>query len=133
MDALYLFVIAAVIASFGISMVLRFNMEKLVLEPENFAQIQTRFFIYVAVIEALPIILIVFGFMSLMESTVNVFIPITIVAVSVLVNFILNIIKKNALVSGAPELQEKLMTFFLIGNVLMTAIPLVAIVATFVR
>ncbi|KPB04000.1 hypothetical protein [Bacillus sp. CHD6a] len=133
MDALFLFVIAAMIASFGISIVLRFSMEKLVLEPESFAQIQSRFFIYVVVIEALPIILIVFGFMSLMESAVNIFIPITIVAVSVLVNFILNIIKKNELVSSAPDLQEKLMTFFLIGNVLMTAIPLVAIVASFVR
>ncbi|WP_404470142.1 hypothetical protein [Sutcliffiella horikoshii] len=133
MDALYLFVIAAVIASFGISIVLRSSMEKLVLEPATFTQIQSRFFIYVAVIEALPIILIVFGFMTLMDSTVNLFIPITIVAVSVLVNFILNLIKKNELVGGAPELQEKLMTFFLIGNVLMTAIPLVAIVATFVR
>lgn len=133
MDALYLFVIAAVIASFGISIVLRSSMEKLVLEPQTFAQIQSRFFIYVAVIEALPLVLIVFGFMTLMDSTVNLFIPIAIVAVSVLVNFILNIMKKNELVSSAPDLKEKLMTFFLIGNVLMAAIPIVAIVATFVR
>jgi len=133
MDALYLFVIAAVIASFGISIVLRSSMEKLILEPQTFAQIQSRFFIYVAVIEALPLVLIVFGFMTLMDSTVNLFIPIAIVAVSVLVNFILNIMKKNELVSSAPDLKEKLMTFFLIGNVLMAAIPIVAIVATFVR
>lgn len=133
MDALYLFVIAAVIASFGISFVLRSSMEKLVLEPQSLAQIQSRFFIYVAVIEALPLILIVFGFMTLTDSTVNLFIPITIVAVSVFVNFIMNLMKKNELDSGAPELKEKLMTFFLIGNVLMTAIPVVAIVATLIR
>ncbi|WP_404449538.1 hypothetical protein LG307_07690 [Sutcliffiella horikoshii] len=133
MDALYLFVIAAVIASFGISIILRASMEKLVLDPQTFAEIQSKFFIYVAVIEALPLILIVFGFMTLTDSTVNLFIPITIVAVSVLVNFIMNLMKKNELDSGAPELKEKLMTFFLIGNVLMTAIPVVAIVATLIR
>ncbi|MCG1020259.1 hypothetical protein [Sutcliffiella horikoshii] len=133
MDALYFFVLAAVIASFGISIALRSSMEKLVLEPGTLPQIQSRFFIYVAIIEALPIILIVLGFINLMDSSVSVIIPLVIVGASVLINFIMNLMKKNALESQAPDLKEKLMTFFLMGNVLMTAIPIVAVVATFVR
>ena len=108
-------------------------MEKLVLEPGTLPLIQSRFFIYVAIIEALPIILIVLGFINLMDSSVSVIIPLVIVGASVLINFIMNLMKKNALESQAPDLKEKLMTFFLMGNVLMTAIPIVAVVATFVR
>ncbi|KMJ58275.1 hypothetical protein AB685_10215 [Bacillus sp. LL01] len=133
MDALYLFLLAAVIASFGISIVLRSSMEKLVLEPGSFPQIQSKFFIYVAIIEVIPIIMIVFGFISLMDSTVSVMIPLVIVGASVLVNFIMNLMKKSTLETQAPDLKEKLMIFFLMGNVLMTAIPIVAVVATFVR
>ncbi len=133
MDALYFFVLAAVIASFGISIALRSSMEKLVLEPETLPQIQSKFFISVAIIEVLPIILIVLGFIGLMDSTASAFIPLVIVGATVLINFIINLMKKSALESQAPDLKEKLMTFFLMGNVLMTALPIVAVVATFIR
>lgn len=133
MDALYFFIAAAVIASFGISITLRSSMEKLVLQPESLQKIQSKFFINVAIIEVIPIIMIVFGFITLMDSTINVIIPIVIVCASMLINFAMNVMKMSALESQAPDLKEKLMTFFLMGNVLMTAIPIVAIVATFIR
>jgi F0F1-type ATP synthase membrane subunit c/vacuolar-type H+-ATPase subunit K len=133
MDAMYLFILAAVIASFGISFVLRSSMEKLVIEPEALGKIQTKFFMSVAIIEALPILLIVFGFMTLADSTVNAIIPVFLVGITVLINFILNLIKKNELLSHSAKVQSALNALFLMGNVLMAVLPAVAIMAAFIR
>ncbi|AST91448.1 MULTISPECIES: hypothetical protein [Sutcliffiella] len=133
MDAIYLFVIAAVIASFGITIVVRSTMDKVMETPEKLASLQSRLFIFVALIEVVPLILIVIGFMYLMDSTVNAILPLGVVILSVLVNFISLFVKKNELISHESHVQNSLNTLFMIGTVLMAAIPLVAVVAIMVR
>jgi F0F1-type ATP synthase membrane subunit c/vacuolar-type H+-ATPase subunit K len=133
LDAIYLFVIAAVVACFGIALLLRSSMEQLAMHPENISQIQTRLFMFVAFIEALPIVLIVFGFMTLAHSDADLIIPLVIVLASVVINAILNLIKRNELAGNYPEVKSTINSLFLVGNALMAAIPVVAIVAMFVR
>lgn len=133
MDAIYLFVIAAVIASFGITIVVRSTMDKVMETPEKLASLQSRLFIFVALIEVVPLILIVIGFLYLMDSTVNAILPLGVVILSVVVNFISLFVKKNELISHESHVQNALNTLFMIGTVLMAAIPLVAIVAIMVR
>ena len=133
MDAIYLFVIAAVVACFGIAILLRSSMEQLATHPENISQIQTRLFMFVAIIEGFLIVLIIFGFMTLAESSANLTFPFVIVLVSVIVNAILNVLKRNELIANYPEVKDMINSLFLVGNALMAAIPLVAIVAMFVR
>ncbi|MGD6833623.1 hypothetical protein ACQCT5_15740 [Sutcliffiella halmapala] len=133
MDAIYLFVIAAVVACFGIAILLRSSMEQLAKHPENISQIQTRLFMFVAFIEALPIVLIVFGFMTLADSSADLIIPLVIVVVSVVINAVINLLKRNELVANYPEVKSTINSLFLVGNALMAAIPVVAIVAMFVR
>ncbi|MED4014992.1 hypothetical protein ACWE42_13530 [Sutcliffiella cohnii] len=133
MDAIYLFVIAAVIASFGITIVVRSTMDKVMETPEKLASLQSRLFIFVALIEVVPLILIVIGFIYLMDSTVNAVLPLGVVILSVLVNFISLFVKKNELISHESHVQSSLNTLFMIGTVLMAAIPLVAVVAIMVR
>ncbi|WP_223700557.1 hypothetical protein [Sutcliffiella deserti] len=133
MDAIYIFTIAAVIACFGIAFILRSSLEKISLEPGNLGQIQSKLFMLVAFIEAFPIVFIVFGFMLLADSTADTTIPLIIVVISVLVNGILNFMKRNELVTAQPELRNILNSLFRVGTALMLAIPIVAIVAMFVR
>ena len=88
MDALYYFVLAAVIATFGIGWAVRTAIRELVNEPERKENIQTKLFIKVAVVETIPIILIIFGFINLSDSTSDVILPLIIVAVVTILNII---------------------------------------------
>ena len=133
MDAIFYFVLAAVIASIGITIAVRSAMDKVVGDPKRLHEIQTKLFIQVFIIEIIPILLIIVGFMYLQESTASAILPLGVVLLSLLVNFILLFSKKNELISYEPKVQTTLNTLFFIGLALMAALPIVAIVAITIR
>ncbi|MDX5475595.1 MAG: hypothetical protein LPK00_08650 [Bacillaceae bacterium] len=133
MDAIFFFVLGAVIASLGITIVVRSAMEKVVANRDKLHEIQTRLFTQVFIIEIIPILLIIVGFMYLQDSTANAILPLGVVLLSLIVNFILLFSKKNELISYEPKIQTTLNTLFFIGLALMAALPIVAIVAIIIR
>ena len=133
MDAIFYFVLGAVIASLGITIVVRSAMEKVVANRDKLHEIQTRLFTQVFIIEIIPILLIIVGFMYLQDSTANAILPLGVVLLSLIVNFILLFSKKNELISYEPKIQTTLNTLFFIGLALMAALPIVAIVAIIIR
>ena len=133
MDAIFYFVLAAVIASLGITLVVRSAMEQVVGNRDKLHEIQTRLFTQVFIIEIIPILLIIVGFMYLQDSTANATLPLGVVLLSLIVNFILLFSKKNELISYEPKIQTTLNTLFFIGLALMAALPIVAIVAIIIR
>src|SRR5690606_23971273 len=65
MSSAYYFAFASLLAVISILLVFKVNVEKLKENPKEVGQIQTKFFIGVAIAEAIPIILVVFGLMDL--------------------------------------------------------------------
>ncbi|GAB2532551.1 hypothetical protein [Gracilibacillus alcaliphilus] len=59
---LYLYALAAVIAGIGIMAVYRQTLDALIDKPDQIMQIQTRFFTRIAMVEFIPLVLLVAGF-----------------------------------------------------------------------
>ena len=134
MDALYFFVLAAIIATFGISWAVRNAIRELSLDFERREKIQTSMFMHVAIVETIPIILLVFGFMNLHTSTADILLPLIIVFAVTLFNMLLIYRASSDITNDlhTPEdIKVALKPLSLIGFVLVTSIPIVAIIASF--
>ena len=141
MNSVWLFVLAAVIAVFGILAVFRNYMAKVqgIIETNQevnmgtFGKEQSQFFIKVAMIEVIPIMLIVLGFLF-MDSTsdYNLLIPIVII-VAVLLFALLQVsnIRRNVLGynDAPPQIQSIVTTMCFIAIALMSAFPIIALIA----
>jgi F0F1-type ATP synthase membrane subunit c/vacuolar-type H+-ATPase subunit K len=143
MNPAWLFVIAAIIADVGIL----YSFRKLIspiqanieegkeINMETFQKEQTRFFIRVAVVEAIPILLIVFGFAQIEQyvGTINVLFPLAII-IAVFLFAVIRVftIRRDSVgfKNEAPESTKNLVnTYVFIGIALLSAIPLVSVVA----
>lgn len=134
MEALYYFVLAAVIATFGISWAVRTAIRELVNEPERKENIQTKMFIKVAVVEAIPIILIIFGFINLSSSNSDVILPLIIVGAVTILNIIFIYGTSSEITNdlNTPgDLKSAVKTLTMMGVTLVLAIPTIAVVACF--
>ncbi len=125
--------LAAIVATTGIGIVIRKAMRELATNPDQRQQIQSRMFIGVAIAEMLPLILIVLGFTMLESFTGSVVVPVAITIAVTVVNFVILLRTFLDLVKDPhADKQAKAMvqTTFFIGYALMTAIPIIAIVAS---
>ncbi|MGX1265332.1 F0F1-type ATP synthase membrane subunit c/vacuolar-type H+-ATPase subunit K [Rossellomorea marisflavi] len=131
--ALYLMALAAIVATTGIGIVIRKAMRELATNSDQRQQIQSRMFIGVAIAEMLPLILIVLGFTMLESFTGSVVVPVAITIAVTVVNFVillrtfLDLVKDPHADKQAKAIVQ---TTFFIGYALMTAIPIIAIVAS---
>ena len=136
MDALYYFVIASVIATFGIGWAVRKAIRDLSNNLDKKENILTSMFIKVAVVEAIPIILIFFGFIILHTSTIDVMLPIVIVGTVTLLN-ILFISRTSADITNDlhthKDVKSALKTLTYMGIMLISAIPFITVVAIIQR
>ena len=64
MSAAYMFMFASILAVFSILIVFKIFIDKIKQTPEDRNALQTKFFIGVAMAETVPLILIVFGFVT---------------------------------------------------------------------
>ncbi|WP_430493978.1 hypothetical protein [Rossellomorea marisflavi] len=133
--ALYLMALAAIIATTGIGIVIRKAMREMVAHPDQRQQIQSRMFIGVAIAETLPLILIVLGFIMIESFTGSVVIPVAITIAVTAVNFVvllrtfLDVVKDP---HADKQTKAMVQTTFFIGYALMTAVPIIAIVASLI-
>ncbi|MGD7049155.1 hypothetical protein FZC83_09925 [Rossellomorea marisflavi] len=133
--ALYVMALAAIVATTGIGIVIRKAMREMAATPDQRQQIQSRMFIGVAIAEALPLILIVLGFIMLESFTGSVVVPVAIIIAVTAINFVVLLRTFLDLVKDPhADKQTKTMvqTTFFIGYALMTAVPIIAIVASLI-
>lgn len=137
----WLFVLAAIIAVFGIlaafKNLMAYVQQKIEANEEislqSLQKKQGQFFVKVALSESIPLILIVFGFI-LMDSSKdqNIFIPLLLVlAVLIFALFQVINIRRNTLGFGeaSTELKNIVNTLCFLGGALVSAIPIISIVA----
>ncbi|MGM0904054.1 MAG: hypothetical protein ACQEXB_23485 [Bacillota bacterium] len=137
----WLFALAAIIAVFGIlaafKNLMAYVQQKIEANEEismqSLQKKQGQFFVKVALSESVPLILIVFGFISMDSSKdQNIFIPLLLVlAVLIFALFQVINIRRNTLGYGetSTELKNIVNTLCFLGGALMSAIPIISIVA----
>jgi len=127
----YVFVIATILAITPILIIFKIAMERIKENPEQISKIQSRFFIGVALSEAIPLILIVYGFSNLttVATIKDVYTPgLIIILFTALAAFF--IFLQRAV--GVPEdIKPVINSFSLVALAMTTAIPIIAIVALF--
>lgn len=136
MDALIYFIIASFIATTGISLVVRNALKNIAVNPEEITTIQSKMFISVAVVEAIPILLIILGFNGIESSTMNSTIPaILILFVAAINAFLIRRQSKELLIHHSTKEEAKPLISALekISYALVTAIPIVGMVACLIK
>ncbi|WP_066049128.1 hypothetical protein [Robertmurraya korlensis] len=140
MSASWLFVVASAIAVVGISFAFNQMMKQVQEKLENGEKLdlhtmqatQTKFFIQVAMAEAIPIFIIVYAF-SLIGQTVetNIMVPLLVI-VGILVIAFVSLLRIRKDIMGASKISQEsvgmINTLFFIGAALLSAIPIVSIV-----
>ncbi|MFS0616083.1 hypothetical protein [Lederbergia ruris] len=129
----YLFAIASIIAVLSIIITFKIHLDKLKMNPEKQAEIQTKFFIGVAICEVIPLILVVSGFATMqpVQELSELFVPFIIILFTILIgpSFILLQTK----VDVTEDIKNLVMTFAMIGLSLAMSIPIVSLVGLFVQ
>lgn len=140
MSASWLFVLASAIAVVGISFAFNKMMQQVQEKVEKGEQLdlntmqaaQTKFFIQVAMAEAIPIFIIVYAF-TLIGQVVetNVMVPLVVIIGILIVAFV-SILRIRKDMIGAPKISQETVgmvnTLFFIGAALLSAIPIISIV-----
>lgn len=129
----YLFAIASIVAVLSIIITFKIHLDKLKMNPEKQAEIQTKFFIGVAICEVIPLILVVSGFATMqpVQELSELFVPFIIILFTILIgpSFILLQTK----VDVTEDIKNLVMTFAMIGLSLAMSIPIVSLVGLFVQ
>lgn len=128
MDSAYLFAFAALIAVISILVVFKINVEKIKENPDNVEKYQTRFFIGVAISEAIPIMLVVLAFIDLTpaSSMADLYIPGAIVIFAMLFAPLFIFLQRSV---GVPEeAKARVNAFSAIGLAMANAIPIISLV-----
>lgn len=143
MNPAWLFVLATVIAVLGILYAFKQMIVKIQEKVENGQEVkaesiqkeQTNFFIKVAMFEAIPILLIVYGFMQIgiEDENYSIILPLIIIA-GILIFALVQILalKRDLSVQNdrfSPETIGLVNTLIMIGMAMVSAIPIVSVVA----
>lgn len=132
MDTVYYLLIASIIATIGIGVVMRQAIKSMYKEPENREKIQTEMFIQVAIVEIIPLICIVLGYLYMEQSDIGITLPLILVLLTTFINggSIAVVTSKLRSQSETTEQEkEMLATMTGIGIALVLAIPIVSIVS----
>ncbi|AXI10593.1 hypothetical protein CV093_18790 [Oceanobacillus sp. 143] len=128
---IYLFVVAAILAAISISVLFKINIGKIKEQPEQTSKIQTNFFIGVAISEAIPIVLLIFGLINTetVSSNQQLFVPAIIIILTIIyASFFLFLQSK---VDVVEENKASVTSFTAIGMAMVNAIPIIALVLLF--
>ncbi|APC49701.1 hypothetical protein BME96_16565 [Virgibacillus halodenitrificans] len=127
----YIFVAAAVLAVIPILILYKIHSSKLKEDPSLRDKVQTKFMIGIAISEAIPILLIVYGFIKLepVQTISALFIPFLIVLF--LMAYAAFFILVNKRIDVTPESEETVNAFAMVSLPLSMSMPLIALVSLF--
>ncbi|GIN72095.1 hypothetical protein J14TS2_25700 [Bacillus sp. J14TS2] len=129
----YLFAIASIIAVLSIIITFKLHLDKLKEKPEKQAEIQTKFFIGIAISEVIPLILVFSGFatMQTVQAMSDLFAPFIIILFCILIGPTFVFLQTK--VDVVEETKNVVMTFAMIGFALVVSIPIVSLIGLFVQ
>lgn len=127
---MYIYVLAAAIAVFGILIFFKRNVELIKEDPNQVQEAQKNFFIGTAISESLPIVLLILGFVNQEPVTMDE-ITLPLIIVAGLIAFAVFFIFLQRAVGVDEENKQAVMNFSMIAVALSCAIPIVAIVFMF--
>ncbi|WHX26056.1 hypothetical protein QNH47_18275 [Virgibacillus halodenitrificans] len=127
----YIFVAAAVLAVIPILILYKIHSSKLKEDPSLRDKVQTKFMIGIAISEAIPILLIVYGFIKLepVQTISALYIPFLIVLF--LMAYTVFFILVNKRIDVTPESEETVNAFAMVSLPLSMSMPLIALVSLF--
>ncbi|MCG1028167.1 hypothetical protein [Virgibacillus halodenitrificans] len=127
----YIFVAAAVLAVIPILILYKIHSSKLKEDPSLRDKVQTKFMIGIAISEAIPILLIVYGFIKLepVQTISALYIPFLIVLF--LMAYAVFFILVNKRIDVTPESEETVNAFAMVSLPLSMSMPLIALVSLF--
>jgi len=102
------------------------------LDLNTMQAVQTKFFIQVAIAEAIPILIIVYAF-TLIGQVVekNIIVPLVVI-IGILVVAMVSLLRIRRDIMGSPRMNQQAVgminTLFFIGAALLSAIPIISIV-----
>lgn len=129
----YLFAIASIIAVLSIIITFKLHLDKLKEKPEKQAEIQTKFFMGIAISEVIPLILVVSGFTTMqpVQAISDLFAPFVIILFCTLIGP--SFVFLQTKVDVVKETKSAVMTFAMIGFALVVSIPIVSLIGLFVQ
>ena len=128
---LYIYVLAAAIAVFGILIAFKINVEKIKENPDQREKAQQNFFIGVAISESIPIILLIFGFINMETASSMEEIYLPVILVIMLMAFAIFFVFLQRSVGVEAKSKEVIKVFSFIGIAMANAIPIIALVFLF--
>ncbi|WP_066187189.1 MULTISPECIES: ATP synthase subunit c family protein [Gracilibacillus] len=132
---LYLFALAAVIAGIGIMMIYRQTLDAIIENPEKMAEAQQRFFLRIAFVEVLPILLVIVGFVlgngqSFQQG--EILIPAVIMIAIVCFNVFYTLSQRTQAGRNAEKVAENIRVLAMVTLSLSISIPLVSFIIMWV-
>ena len=128
----YLFVAAAVIAVIGIMFVFKINLDKIKEDPKQRDKAQQNFFLGVALIESIPLILVVVGLINAEPVPIeDLYLPMAIVILMMIFAAFFVFLQRN--VDAREAQKQQVNTFSIIALMMANAIPLIALVMMFMN
>lgn len=124
--AAYFFMFATIIAVLAIAFIFKIYADKIKANPEGINQYQTRFFIWVALSEAFPILLVVLGMMNQEKVGEAGELMIPALIIIIFMAFSLFFIFLQTMVDVNEDLKEKFRTFAMISVSLSMSIPIIS-------
>lgn len=127
----YLFVVAALLAVLPILLIFKISIESIKENPNDYMKVQQRFFIWVAVAEIIPILLIIYGFsnMDTVYPIEELLLPGIIVLFTI--GFASLFIFLQRIIDVNEESRGIIQQFVMLSIALVNAIPLISIVSLF--
>ncbi|MCT1905343.1 hypothetical protein [Oceanobacillus sojae] len=128
---LYIFVLAAVIAVLGIIRVFRSTVDNMLTEPEKVQQYMSGFFTKVALVEFLPIILVILGFVFLQGEQLemaDVYVPIAIIVILIIFNMFYVFSQRSPAGNVEQDMKQRIQTLIFLTIALANSIPFIAII-----
>lgn len=128
---LYIFVLAAVIAVLGIIRVFRSTVDNMLTEPEKVQQYMSGFFTKVALVEFLPIILVILGFVFLQGEQLEMadaYVPIAIIVILIIFNMFYVFSQRSPAGNVEQDMKQRIQTLIFLTIALANSIPFIAII-----
>ncbi|MFD2627979.1 hypothetical protein [Oceanobacillus kapialis] len=127
----YYFVAAAALAAIPLLILFKVLVSKLKENPESLANIQQKFFMGVAISEAIPLLLIIYGYINLepVDSIQELYIPGIIILFIMAYAIFFIFLQKN--VDVTPEAKPTVQSFTFISIALAMSVPIIALVSLF--
>ncbi|WP_152656820.1 hypothetical protein [Oceanobacillus sp. CFH 90083] len=128
---LYIFVLAAVIATLGTIRIFRSTLDNMLTEPEKLPKYMSDFFMKIALVEVLPIAMLILGFVFSSEEQLvmsDAYIPIAIIVIFITFSMFYIFSQRSPAGNVEQDMKQRIQMLIFLTLAFANAIPFMAIV-----